>query len=59
MVKNKNHTQKEINMNQSIKQLNALFDEPVFVEEGKALRLATPDAMQRLKKLAMKKGYKS
>ncbi|CAK1233407.1 unnamed protein product [Fructobacillus fructosus] len=44
-------------MNQSIKQLNALFDEPVFVQDGKALRSATPDAMQRLKKLAMKMGY--
>ncbi|GAP01398.1 transcriptional regulator, LysR family [Fructobacillus fructosus] len=46
-------------MNQSIKQLNSLFDEPVFVEEGKDLRLATPDAMKRLKELAMKMGCKS
>ncbi len=49
----------EITMNQSIKQLNSLFDEPVFVEEGKDLRLATPDAMKRLKELAMKMGCKS
>lgn len=44
-------------MNQSIKQLNALFDEPVFVQDGNTLRLATPDANGRLKKLAMKMGY--
>ncbi|CAK1249471.1 unnamed protein product [Fructobacillus cardui] len=46
-------------MNQSIKQLNALFDEPVFVQDGKALRLTTPNAMQRLKELAIKMGYKA
>lgn len=46
-------------MQKEIKKLNALFKEPVFVEDGQYLRLATPDAMQRMRKLAIAMGYKA
>lgn len=46
-------------MQKEIERLNELFKEPVFVQDGECLRLATPDAMQRLKKLAIEMGYKA